>query len=149
LKITQRLTGDIIEANVRESGRQGLAEATAQFIDLQIEDMRRRIIDHENRLETLRSQNGRRPLSRADLLPYEVLLEGYKSLLMKSEHARLAQQIERRQIGDQFRILDPPRLPAQPLGPTRLAVNTAGTFAGLGLGLVLVGVRSRSKTQPS
>jgi uncharacterized protein involved in exopolysaccharide biosynthesis len=107
--------------------------------------MRRRIIDYENRLETLRSQNGRRPLSRADLLPYEVLLEGYKSLLMKGEQARLAQQIERRQIGDQLRIIDPPRLPERPLGPSRLSVTVAGAFTGLGLGLVVVGVRSRSK----
>jgi uncharacterized protein involved in exopolysaccharide biosynthesis len=45
----------------------------------------------------------------------------------------------------QFRIIDAARLPERPLGPSRLGVNVAGTFAGLGLGLAFVGVRSRSK----
>jgi|SoiMethySBSTD1v2_1073268.scaffolds.fasta_scaffold00594_18 uncharacterized protein involved in exopolysaccharide biosynthesis len=145
LKITQRLMGEIIDANVSESARQALADTTLGFIDSQIDETRRRIIAYEKTLETLRSQNGGRPLSRADLLPYEVLQEGYKALLLKGEQARITQSLERRTTGEQFRVIDPPGLPVRPLGPSRLAVNVAGALAGLGLGLVFVGVRSRSK----
>ena len=51
---------------------------------------------------------------------------------------------ERRQIGEQFRLLEPARLPERPVGPSRLAVNATGALAGLGLGLVLVATRGRS-----
>jgi uncharacterized protein involved in exopolysaccharide biosynthesis len=150
LTITQRLTGQIIEENARQDlqDREGLTGSTRAFIDSQIDESRRRLIAYEKTLETLRSQNGRRSLSRADLLAYEVMEEGYKTLLVKREDARMAQDLERRTIGEQFRIIDPPRLPARPLGPSRLAVNVGGGFAGLALGLVLVGVRSRSKQTP-
>jgi uncharacterized protein involved in exopolysaccharide biosynthesis len=144
LKITQRLAGEFIDENYRQSV-QALAGATTQFLDSQIDDARSRIIAYEKTLEALRAQNGRRPLSRADLVPYEVLQEGYKALLIKGEQARIALSLERRQTGEQFRIIDPPALPVRPFGPSRLAVNVVGTFAGLGLGLVFVGVRGRSK----
>jgi uncharacterized protein involved in exopolysaccharide biosynthesis len=144
MKITERLASLIIEENVRQSDTQAEG-ATIQFIDSQIDDVRTRIIAYEKTLEALRAQNGRRPLSQADLLPYEVLKERYKALLIKSEEARLVANLERRQIGERFRIIDPPRLPERPVGPSRIAVNVAGTLAGLGLGLVVVGVRGRSK----
>jgi uncharacterized protein involved in exopolysaccharide biosynthesis len=143
MKITARLVGEFIEENVQP--RQALTEHMVQFLDSQIDDARSRIIAYEKTLEALRAQNSRRPLSQADLLPYEVLKERYKALLIKGEEARLTATLERRQIGEQFRIIDPPRVPARPLGPSRLAVNVVGAFAGLGLSLVFVGVRSRSK----
>lgn len=145
MKITERLVSLILEENVRQSDLQAEG-ATVEFLDSQIDDARSRIIAYEKTLEALRAQNGRRPLSQADLLPYEVLRERYKALLIRAEEARMATGIERRTIGEQFRIIDPPRLPERPVGPSRLAVNIAGTFAGLGLGLVFVGVRGRSKT---
>jgi hypothetical protein len=142
-KITARLTALFVEENFRD--REAQADGTTRFIDSQIDDLRRRIIAYENTLETLRAQNGRRPLSEADLLPYEVLQERYKALLMKREDSRIDANLERRQVGEQFRIIDPPGLPERPVGPSRLGVNLVGTFAGLGLGLAFVGVRGRSK----
>jgi uncharacterized protein involved in exopolysaccharide biosynthesis len=50
-----------------------------------------------------------------------------------------------RQTGEQYRIVDPARLPEQPDGPSRLGFSAAGTLAGFGLGLAAVGVRSRFK----
>jgi uncharacterized protein involved in exopolysaccharide biosynthesis len=142
-KITARLTALFVEENSRD--RVTEVDGFTQFIDSQIDDLQSRIIAYEKTLEDLRAQNGRRPLSQADLLSYEVLQERYKALLIKREESRMAAGIERRQIGDQFRIVDPPRLPERPVGPSRLSVNLAGTFAGLGLGLAFVGVRGRSK----
>lgn len=54
--------------------------------------------------------------------------------------------LERRQIGEQFRVLDPARLPERPVGPDRLRVNVAGTSSGFALGLVFIGRRRRSET---
>ena len=107
--------------------------------------MRRRLIAHEDTIAGLRRSAGDRRLSQADLLPYEVLQERYKALIVKSEEAKAAANFERRQIGERFVIIDPPRRADRPVGPNRLSVNMAGTFAGLGVGLLLVGVRGRTK----
>jgi uncharacterized protein involved in exopolysaccharide biosynthesis len=143
MRVTQRIASLFIEENARD--QQALAGSVTQFIDRRIDDTRRRIIEYEAKLDELRTQRGNRPLSRADLLPYEVLQESYRTLLTRAEDARTTEALERRQIGDQFRILEPPRLPNAPLGPSRVSVSVWGAFAGLGVGLLILGVRSRSR----
>ena len=86
-------------------------------------------------------------MSQGDLLPYEVLKEGYKVLLQKQLDAVVGANLERRQIGEQFKILDPPRLPEAPVGPSKAAVNAGGTLVGLLFGLIVVGVSKRPKKQ--
>jgi uncharacterized protein involved in exopolysaccharide biosynthesis len=127
--------------------REVRADAAATFIDSQVSDVRRRLIEYEERLEDLRKQNGGRTLSQAHLLPYTVLQDQYKALLIQSEQLRMVTNLERRQIGPQFRVVEGARLPERPLGPTRLGVNIAGTFLGLGLGVVAIAVRGRSKNR--
>jgi uncharacterized protein involved in exopolysaccharide biosynthesis len=70
---------------------------------------------------------------------YDTLQATYRELLSKSENSKMAASLEQRQIGEQFRILDPPRVPLKPNSPNRLKINMMGTLAGLGLGLLLVG----------
>jgi len=146
LQVTERLASLFIEENLRD--REVRAEGTIAFIDAQIQDVRRQIISYENTLETLRAQNGGRRLSQADLLPYEVLQETYRALLTKSQESRIAANFERRQIGEQFRIVDPARLSERPVGPSRFGVNVIGGLAGLGLALAFVGVSSVRQPRP-
>jgi uncharacterized protein involved in exopolysaccharide biosynthesis len=56
--------------------------------------------------------------------------------------------LERRQIGEQFRVIDGARRPERPVGPSRTGVNVAGTLVGLSLSLVFLGVRGRSQEAP-
>jgi uncharacterized protein involved in exopolysaccharide biosynthesis len=142
MRVTERIASVFIEENLRD--RQVLVEGVGQFLDSQIYDTRKRIVEYEQGLEKLRSERGDRPMSRADLLPYEVLQESYKNLLVKAEEARVASAVQRRMIGDQFKVVDQARLPERPVGPTRLEVSAAGGFVGLGLGLVMVGLQRRS-----
>jgi polysaccharide chain length determinant protein (PEP-CTERM system associated) len=69
---------------------------------------------------------------------YDTLQKIYTSLLTKSEDAKVAANVERRQIGEQFKVIDPARLPEKPFSPDRLAINAAGCVSGLVLGLALV-----------
>jgi len=71
---------------------------------------------------------------------YDTLQETYRGLLMKSENSKMAASLEQRAIGEQFRILDPARVPLKPHSPDRLRINLVGTMAGLGLGVVLLGL---------
>jgi polysaccharide chain length determinant protein (PEP-CTERM system associated) len=71
---------------------------------------------------------------------YGMLQTLYAGLLGKNEESKLAVNLENRQIGEQFRILDPARVPERPFSPNRLRLNSMGTLAGaaLGIGLILL-----------
>ena len=71
---------------------------------------------------------------------YTTLQSVYTSLLGKREDSKVAANLEKRQAGEQFRILDPARVPEQPFSPNRLRMNLMGAMAGLVLGLGLAGL---------
>ena len=69
---------------------------------------------------------------------YTTLNSLYSSLLSKREDAQISANLERRQIGEQFRLLDPARIPERPFSPNRPRMTFMGMAAGLGLGVGLV-----------
>ena len=71
---------------------------------------------------------------------YDVLKKTYDSLLTKREESQLAANLERRQIGEQFRILDPASLPERAANQsTRLGFSFAPAVIGLLCGVLLAG----------
>jgi len=71
---------------------------------------------------------------------YDTLNETYKSLLAKSEDSKVSANLERRQIGEQFRVLDAPRVSDTPVSLNRLKINMGGIAGGVILALLLVGL---------
>jgi hypothetical protein len=71
---------------------------------------------------------------------YDTIQESYRSLLSKKADSRIAANLERRQIGEQFKILDPARLPQKPYTPNRQKLYTESAAGGLGIGLALAAV---------
>ncbi len=69
---------------------------------------------------------------------YTMMQEQYEALLKRSQQSRIAADLERRQIGEQFRLIDAPRLPQRPFSPDRPRLNVLGALAGLALGLGLI-----------
>jgi polysaccharide chain length determinant protein (PEP-CTERM system associated) len=69
---------------------------------------------------------------------YDTLRKNYDSLLTKREDAKVAASMEDRAAGEQFRTLDPARLPERPISPNRPLIDLAGAVAGLAVGLGLV-----------
>jgi len=69
---------------------------------------------------------------------YDILKKTYDSLLVKREDSKLAANLERRQIGEQFRILDPASLPVRPNNQLkRIGLSLSGAAIGLVLGLLV------------
>ena len=68
---------------------------------------------------------------------YETFQKSYQSLLAKKEDSNVSANLERRQIGEQFKILDPARMPERPASPNRPMLQALGVAAGIGLGLAL------------
>lgn len=66
---------------------------------------------------------------------YATLQASYQGLLAKREEAAVAANLERRQIGEQFRVVDPARIPEVPVSPNRTLINAIGAVLGLLFGL--------------
>jgi polysaccharide chain length determinant protein (PEP-CTERM system associated) len=72
---------------------------------------------------------------------YTTLQETYSSLLKKKEDSSLAANLERRQIGETFKVLDPASLPERPYNQNkRLTALAGGAIGGLVLGLAFIGL---------
>jgi hypothetical protein len=69
---------------------------------------------------------------------YTTLQTMYSALLAKKEESRIAANLERRQIGEQFKLLDPARMAERPFSPNRPFIVAAGMGAGLALGVLLI-----------
>jgi polysaccharide chain length determinant protein (PEP-CTERM system associated) len=69
---------------------------------------------------------------------YSTLQGVYQTLLAKQEESKIAANLERRQIGAQFKLLDPARAAEKPSSPRRWFINLAGIAAGLAFALALV-----------
>ncbi len=66
---------------------------------------------------------------------YETLQQSYRGLLQKKEESQISANLERRQIGEQFKILDPARMPEKPASPDRPRLYLIAILAALGLGV--------------
>src|SRR5580704_9077342 len=62
----------------------------------------------------------------------------YDDLLNKMNQSKMATDLERRQQGEQFRVMDEPNLPESPAFPKRPVFVGGGLAAGLLLGLLIV-----------
>jgi polysaccharide chain length determinant protein (PEP-CTERM system associated) len=68
---------------------------------------------------------------------YEITLRKYQDLLAKSLESELSENMEKKQKGEQFQVLDPANFPLTPVRPNRPLILLIGLFAGLGSGLGL------------
>jgi polysaccharide biosynthesis transport protein len=71
---------------------------------------------------------------------YDSLRSHYQNLLDKKLSAQMASELEARQKGERFTILDPAPIPYQPFGPNRVLISLAGLVVGLlgGIGLAVM-----------
>ncbi len=78
---------------------------------------------------------------------YQTAFAFYNDLLAKKTQSEMATDMERRQQGENFRVMDPANLPEKPSFPDRLLFTLGGVGGGLGLGFglaFLVELRDKS-----
>jgi polysaccharide chain length determinant protein (PEP-CTERM system associated) len=66
---------------------------------------------------------------------YQTALEGYNELLKHRDQAAMGRDLNRQQVGELLRVLDPPSLPTTPSFPKLPVFGGAGAAAGLAAGL--------------
>jgi uncharacterized protein involved in exopolysaccharide biosynthesis len=74
---------------------------------------------------------------------YQNTRESYQKLLEKSQDAQQAENLERRQKGEQFKIVDPARVPQKPVKPNIPKVLLIGFFLGIASGFGLAFFREQ------
>jgi uncharacterized protein involved in exopolysaccharide biosynthesis len=65
---------------------------------------------------------------------YQNIKDTYQDLLRKSQEAQQAENLERRQKGEQFKVIDPARIPEKPFSPNIPRNLLFGLLLGMGLG---------------
>jgi polysaccharide chain length determinant protein (PEP-CTERM system associated) len=64
----------------------------------------------------------------------------YSSLLQRQQEATMAADLERKDIGDRFRVIEPARLPEKPFSPSRRNYLVVGLLVALAFSLCLAAV---------
>lgn len=100
-----------------------------------VKERRRRLAEHlkefEYRVEQTPSREQDMMILKRD---YENMQKNYQALLDKRLNAHVAENLEKRQKGEQFRVLDPANLPQTLDKPNRLLIMALGLLGGCGLG---------------
>lgn len=112
--------------------KQAISELDAQIKVLKTEEqaLRRDIAAYQRRVENApRREQEFQELSR----DYTTTRDLYHSLLRRYDEAQLAESLEQRQKGEQFRILDPAKAATTPAAPNRLRLMIMGLMLSLGL----------------
>ncbi len=103
-----------------------------------IRDRRARLVeqikDTERRVERIPSREQELMILVRD---YENRKKNYQALLDKRLNAHVAENLEKRQQGEQFRVLDAANLPQKPEKPNQLVIMLFGLVGGCGLGISL------------
>jgi polysaccharide biosynthesis transport protein len=110
--------------------------------ELEIRDRKREIKQLEQYVDQYKGRLNQTPVREQQLADinrdYDQSRANYESLLAKSNQSALSTNLEKRQQGEQFRILDAPNLPAKPYWPNRLQLSLFGLAAGVVLGIMTV-----------
>jgi protein tyrosine kinase modulator len=114
------------------------ANREIQGDESEIENLKRQIDEYQKKVDAI-------PKREQELLSlnrdYHNIKTTYDSLLNRKLEADIAVSMERKQKGEQFRVLDPARVPKRPVAPNLkklfLLVIAGGLGAGAGLALLL------------
>jgi polysaccharide chain length determinant protein (PEP-CTERM system associated) len=107
------------------------AKATAD----EITNLNRQIGVYQRRLEMTPKREQELALITRD---YETTRDLFRSLLAKRGEADVAADLEQRQKGETFRVIEPATLPERPAGPNRLRLLLVGVALALGAAGVAV-----------
>ncbi|CAM9780569.1 unnamed protein product [Phaeothamnion confervicola] len=110
-----------------------LVEAETNVASLQ-----RKVVEAERTIEENRALSENAPRIEAELSDldrdYTVLKGNYEELLARREAARISQAQEASTSAVQFRVIDPPRLPAVAASPNRPILYLLSLIVGIGAG---------------
>jgi len=135
-RVARGPSSDDLEEDVVVSGTD--MDSQLRTLDAEIKVRRHRAGEIQAQIKSLEQRMEQMPIREQELSTllrdYETTNKRYQSLLANKESAKITEQMEKRQKGEQFRVLDPANLPIKPVKPDPLRVFLGGIMAGLVLG---------------
>jgi len=126
---------EINAANARLHSELNIARSQLKALKRREKRIRAQMREYEARVE-------RTPANEQKLIEltrdYQISFDNYQSLLSKKINAGLAENLEKRQKGERFRVLDSANLPEKPYKPKRTVIALAGGAMGAGFGAGLI-----------
>jgi len=111
-------------------------------IKIAIRDLADDIVKIKRQINKYQQRVERTPKREEELLvlnrDYGNIQESYNSLLNRKLEAEIALNMEKKQKGEQFRVIDPARLPRKPISPDLRRLFMMVVAAGLGIGAGLI-----------
>jgi succinoglycan biosynthesis transport protein ExoP len=134
---TAPLSAIAVEEDASLAQLRGQAEANRLEIENLSKD-EQRLKDAISQYQTRLNATPMREQQIAGILRnYDLLKQDYAELLNKEMQSQLSADLEKRQEGQKFRLVDRPSLPTVPSSPNRIKISLGGAAAGIGLGLAL------------
>ena len=131
-------------ATPEEAARQNrlrALRAQVEALDIQLKSKQEQSQRLRDSMGTFQARLQAAPIRESELTSltrdYETTRNTYDTLLARQQESQLSANLELQQAGEQFRTIDPPRVPERPFSPNRQLINLVGALAGLGLGFGL------------
>jgi polysaccharide chain length determinant protein (PEP-CTERM system associated) len=144
-ELSERPVSDATPVSAAEAFRQKQVSDTQdriKAIEADIAERREKIKELEVRERDLAAKVAAVPIREAEMIGlnrnYEQLDKQYQDLLARRAQANLAANLDRQELGEQFRMVDPAVTPSRPFSPNRPALTMMSVTVGVGLGLVLI-----------
>lgn len=137
------VTVEPVSPSSTSTKRNPVLEAQIQKLDQEIAEQAKLQGPLQQQIDFHLSKLSRVPIFEQEMAgimrDHDSLQSHYQSLLDKEQSAQMARDIEERQKGERFEILDPAPIPDKPSGPNRVLISIAGLMAGLvgGIGLAI------------
>jgi len=123
-----------ISRDPRYRGIQGQIAAT----ELDIRRLQSESVQNSRQIASYRARIEKVPMREQDmaslLREYQNTKETHERLLKKSQEAQQAENMERRQKGEQFKVIDPARVPEKPFSPNIPKLYLIALALGIGAG---------------
>jgi polysaccharide biosynthesis transport protein len=132
-----------IDSSIGITGDASVAQINGQLEAnrLEINNLAKDVKRFQAAIEEYQSRLNQTPVREQELAGmlrnYELLKQDYADLLSKKMQSELAGNLEKRQEGQQFRLVDQASLPTLPASPNRVKISLGGVAGGIGLGLAL------------
>ena len=148
-KSVPKKTEDIPEDTAFIQAERGMVNQLRE-IDLQIQNLKTEAVQLNSQIKRYETLVENTPKREQELMSmnrdYDNIRETYNSLLSRKLEAELAVSMERKQKGEQFRILDPAKAPMKPFKPDMRRIFLMSIALGLALGCGLAYVREMMDT---
>lgn len=135
-----RLKQTIAEAEKVQTASNGTPRDTPEMLEIRneianieasIQETRQQIALYQDRVEATPQREQELNALQRD---YDNMQTSYQSLLNRKLEAEIAVNMERKQKGEQFRVIDPARLPQRPSRPNMPQLFLITLAAGIGIG---------------